>query len=251
MQSADTYQQKPNTNQSGAARIKYRPPSVISTTSLSELLALSGRSLNIAQGSLFAKKGDDDLKVFYAGDKSLLSGPNVSVIGSRDISELGMSRAFRIARLLVERGITVTSGLAKGVDTYAHHGAIQHDGRTIAVLGTPLDKAYPLENRELQEKIYSEHLLISQFPIGTRTYPSSFPARNRLMAVLSDASIIVEASDSSGTLHQAAECVRLKRWLFIMESVVENENLEWPKKFLKEETVEVLSSVDDVVDRIL
>jgi DNA processing protein len=161
-----------------------------------------------------------------------------------------MRRARKSAAQLANFDVVVTSGLAKGVDISAHRGAIESNGKTIAVIGTPLDKAYPAEHAETQQEIYQNHLLISQFQPGTRTFPSDFPKRNRLMAALTDASIIVEASDTSGTLHQASECVRLNRWLFIMKSVAENPALEWPQKFLKEERVVVLGDVSDVVSRI-
>nr|WP_292583972.1 DNA-processing protein DprA [Mesorhizobium sp.] len=190
------------------------------------------------------------MDVFYAGDLSLLQRKCVSVIGARDVSENGAARARRVARGLVDAGVVVTSGLAKGVDVAAHTGALEEGGSTIAVIGTPLDKAYPVDHADIQTEIYAHHLLISQFRPGARTFPSDFPKRNRLMAALTDASVIVEASDSSGTLHQAAECVRLGRWLFIMKAVADNRDLEWPSKFLKSPKVAVLTSVQDILDAI-
>ncbi|MER9309774.1 DNA-protecting protein DprA [Mesorhizobium australicum] len=234
----------------GPRRGRYLAPMNARSIRLSELLLSINRSTNVDQGNLFRDQSDADLDVFYAGDLSLLQRKCVSVIGARDVSENGAARARRVARGLVDAGIVVTSGLAKGVDIAAHAGALEEGGRTIAVIGTPLDKAYPVEHAEVQTEIYSHHLLVSQFLPGVRTFPSDFPKRNRLMAAVTDASIIVEASDSSGTLHQAAECVRLGRWLFIMKAVAENRDLEWPSKFLKSPKVRVLSSVQDVVDVI-
>ena len=138
----------------------------------------------------------------------------------------------------------MVSGLAKGIDTAALTTAISAGGSVVAVIGTPLDRAYPIENAPLQEKIAAEHLLVSQFASGARTFPSSFPVRNRLMAALSDATVIIEASDSSGTLHQAAECVRLHRWLFIARSVTADRTLEWPSKFSDYPNVRTLESTD-------
>ena len=145
----------------------------------------------------------------------------------------------------------IVSGLAYGVDTVAHTTAINRGGKTIAVIGTPLDKATPSENAKLQERIYSEHLLISQFSKGERTFRTSFPLRNRLMALLSDATIVMEASDTSGTLHQAAECTRLGRWLFIAKSVVDDPKVSWPRNFLKYDTCVPLERVSQITDRIL
>jgi DNA processing protein len=142
------------------------------------------------------------------------------------------------------------SGLAKGVDRAAHEGALAAGGKTVAVIGTPLSKAYPIENAHLQEQIYREHLLISPFAEGEAVYKSNFPARNRVMAALSDATAIIEASDTSGTLHQAAECTRLKRWLFISQAIVDDPTVTWPAKFLSYERAVVLTKVSDITERI-
>lgn len=189
-------------------------------------------------------------RVFAAGDISLVRRPCVSVIGTRKVSEDGARRARKVARDLVQHGIVVISGLAEGVDTEAMTSAIASGGRVIGVIGTPLDKAYPASNAELQETVYRDHLLISQFAIGERTWPANFPRRNRLMAVLSNATVIVEASDTSGTLHQAYECQRLKRWLFIMKSVAEDPNLKWTKSFLGQPKTAVLERVEDILSAL-
>jgi DNA processing protein len=186
------------------------------------------RPLNQAEQK-FAPK-DITLK----GDASLLSeGGRVSIIGSRGASVQGLARARRLSRLLVENGITVVSGLAKGIDTVAHRAAIEAGGRTIAVLGTPIDKVYPTENRELQELIGEAHLLVTQFPVGHPVLKKNFPLRNRLMALISDATIIVEAHNKSGTIHQGWEALRLARPLYILESAHDPEASSWSSKFLE------------------
>jgi DNA processing protein len=192
-----------------------------------------------------------DLKLYFAGDLSLLSRPCVAIVGTRKVSDAGAKRARRLARELVQRGVVVVSGLAHGVDTCAHTGAIEHGGDTVAVIGTPLEKAYPADNADLQETIYRDHLLVSQFAPGERTFKSSFPQRNRLMAALCDATVVIEAGESSGTLHQAWECIRLGRWLFVARSVVEDPSLEWPEKARAYSTTVPLDSVDDICTRIL
>jgi DNA processing protein len=150
----------------------------------------------------------------------------------------------------VAAGVVVVSGLAKGVDTEALSAAMQAGGRVVAVIGTPIDMAYPAENKHLQEQIYRDHLLVSQFPTGERVFRANFPERNKLMAALSDATAIIEAGDTSGTLHQAAECVRLGRWLFIAKSVVDDPSLQWPKRFLGQPRVASFSSTDDIIKAI-
>ena len=171
--------------------------------------------------------------LYVAGDRSLLlEGRRVSLVGSRRASEEGLDRAARIARALVGRGVIVVSGLAEGVDTAAHRSALEALGRTIAVLGTPLDQFFPPENRELQIRIMHEHLAVSQFAPGNPVGRRSFPMRNRTMALLSDATVIVEAGEGSGTHHQGWEALRLGRPLFLAEATARNGSLRWPAEMI-------------------
>lgn len=238
----------------GGKRAPYLAPFHVETTDLKTILKMGHRAeLEPAQLSLLdkGKRDDEDsLKIFYAGNIDLARKPCIAVIGTRNVTDLGRKRANRFARELVDAGIVVVSGLAAGVDAQALGGAMQNGGSVIAVIGTPIDKAYPAANASLQQRIYRDHLLISQFAIGERTYPSSFPARNRTMAAISDGSVIIEASESSGTLHQAAECVRLNRWLGISKSVVEDERLTWPSKFLDYKRCLVLESTEEFVEKV-
>src|SRR5208282_2255497 len=111
-----------------------------------------------------------DIRIYFAGKLDLLKAPCVAVVGTRDVSDAGRSRTRRLTREIVEAGINVVSGLAYGVDTVAHTTAIEAGGKTIAVIGTPLNRATPSENAKLQETIYREHLLISQFREGEKTF---------------------------------------------------------------------------------
>ena len=173
-------------------------------------------------------------RLFTAGDVAILrSGPRVSVVGSRKPSPEAVARARLIAKKLVARGIVVVSGLAEGIDTAAHQTAIEEGGRTIAVLGTALDEVFPAKNRALQERIAREHLLVSQFPVGVPARRGNFPMRNRTMALLTHATVIVEAGNKSGTLHQGWEALRLGRLLFILESVAANPELSWPAEMIR------------------
>lgn len=173
-------------------------------------------------------------RLYTAGDVSLLRrGPRVSVVGSRKASAEAIARAEVLTKALVKRGAVVVSGLAEGIDTVAHKTAIESGGQTIAVLGTPLDQAFPAKNRALQELIMREYLAVSQFPIGYRPQPKSFPMRNRTMALITDATVIVEAGEKSGTLHQGWEALRLGRLLFLMESVASDAKLSWPAEMIR------------------
>jgi DNA processing protein len=232
-------------------RTRYVAPPGPGKASLGEILAEAGRqSLQRKQLDFLRTPGEGDVAIYYAGNLDLLNKPAVSIVGTREVSAEGWARARKLARELVAQGIVIVSGLAKGVDTAALKSAVENGGDAVAVIGTPLNRAYPAENARLQEEIYRDHLLISPFAIGEQTFKSNFPKRNRVMAAISDATVIVEASDTSGTLHQAAECGRLGRWLFIMRSVVDDPNLTWPKRFLDQSNVRVLSETRDLIDTI-
>lgn len=189
--------------------------------------------------------------LFVAGDTGLLgpSVPRVAVIGTRTPSREGIARTRRLVRELVERGVVIVSGLAAGVDTIAHETAIHYGGRTIAVVGLPLDQVYPKENAELQMLIGAKHLLVSQFEPGVRTHRSFFVQRNRTMAILSWGTVVIEAGDSSGTLSQASETIRCGKPLFVLRSALERKDLEWPERFVSRGAT-VLDSSQQVVSGI-
>ncbi len=185
--------------------------------------------------------------VWIAGEAGLARAPlRVSVVGSRRVSEQGARRAAKLARALARAGVVVVSGLAEGVDGVAHRATIEAGGRTIAVIGTTIDRCYPAAHAALQTEIYTHHLLVSQFDPAQPTFPSGFARRNRLMALVSHASVVVEAGDSSGTLSQAAETIRLGRPLFIMRSVAERSDLDWPRRFIAS-GARVLDDVETVL----
>lgn len=168
-------------------------------------------------------------RLFTTGRIELLrDGLRVSVVGSRDATTEGLGRARALSEILVSRGVVVVSGLAEGIDTQAHQAAINAGGATIAVLGTPLDICFPKQNQALLDRIIQGHLAVSQFPIGAPPQKKNFPMRNRTMALLSDATIIVEAGEGSGTIHQGWEALRLGRPLFLLESLTKRTDLTWP-----------------------
>ena len=170
-------------------------------------------------------------QLFAAGDVGLLKRrPRVSLIGSRKASPEALELTRELSEALVARGAVVVSGLARGIDTAAHVAAIESGGSTIAVLGTPLTRCYPSENQALQDRMAREQLVVSQFPPERPTQRKDFPIRNRTMALLSEASVIVTAQEKSGTEHQGWEALRLGRILFIEESLRE---LSWVQKMLE------------------
>lgn len=153
--------------------------------------------------------------------------------------------ARKLARALIERDFVVVSGLAAGIDTAAHEAALDAGAPTIAVIGTPVSDCYPAENRPLQNLIAREHLLISQVPVLRyhRQEPPRnryfFPERNVTMSALTEATIIVEASDTSGTLTQARAALHQRRKLFILNSCFDKPGLTWPSRFEKQGAIRV------------
>jgi len=176
-----------------------------------------------------------------------LPSPRVAVIGSRKPSLKGLDAGSKIAKVLADKRVVVVSGLGEGIDTAAHKSAIEANGQTIAVLGTPLDKFYPQKNMQLQQLIMNKHLAVSQFPTGYPIMPKNFVIRNRTMALIADASIIVEAGNSSGSLHQGWEALRLGRPLFIWSPLMHDPTLNWPKQMAMYGAVE-LTCPEDVLE---
>lgn len=177
--------------------------------------------------------------LYYEGNWELVETPSVAIVGTRSPSDEGALNAGRIAHSLSKAGYTIVSGLAKGIDTAAHMAAIAAGGKTIAVIGTPLTESYPKENRSLQEEIAKRFLVISQVPFlryqnqNYRTNRLFFPARNVTMSAITQATIIVEAGNTSGTLVQARAALAQGRKLFILESCFRKPELTWPQRFEK------------------
>ena len=183
--------------------------------------------------------------LYFQGWWDLVETPCVAVVGTRNPTEDGIARTRKITRELVKDGFTVVSGLASGIDAAAHISAIEAGGQTIGVIGTPLSQAYPKENSELQRLVASDYLLISQVPVirhsqqDWRQNRAFFPQRNVTMSALTQATIIVEASDTSGTLMQAKAALHQKRKLFILDSCFRDPSLEWPHKYAAEGAIRV------------
>lgn len=176
--------------------------------------------------------------LYFQGWWDLVETRCVAVVGTRKPTDAGIARTKKLVRSLVGDGYTVVSGLATGIDTAAHQTAMEcNGGRTIAVIGTPLSEIYPKENGDLQRKIAREHLLISQVPVcryskqAWFTNRVFFPERNVTMSALTEATIIIEAGETSGTLIQARAALRQNRKVFILENCFQNPALTWPAKF--------------------
>ena len=155
---------------------------------------------NTAYPRLLAEISDPPACIWIRGNRTLLSRPTVAVIGARAASHEGLIAANEIAMDLARAGVVVVSGLARGIDSAAHQGALDGGGGTIAVLGTGIDVVYPAENAPLTERIATCGLLVTEFAPGSHPEDWHFPRRNRIISGLSKAVVVVEAKEKSGSL---------------------------------------------------
>jgi DNA processing protein len=161
--------------------------------------------------------------LLYAnGDPDLLDNPQIAMVGSRNCTPGGAQTAFDFAAQLASAGLAVTSGMALGIDSAAHRGALSVTGKTIAVTGTGLDRIYPARNRKLASEIIQQGLVVSEFPLGTEARPSNFPQRNRIISGLSLATLVVEAARRSGSLITARLAAEQGREVFAVPGSIHN-----------------------------
>jgi DNA processing protein len=155
-------------------------------------------------------------------------------VGSRNSSSYGRNITKRLTRTLTQRGFTIVSGLARGIDTAAHRGALETGGRTIAVLGSGIDVIYPPENKPLAEEIAGNGAILSEFPLGTEPEAVNFPARNRVISGLSLGTVIVEASFKSGSLITARLALEQGREVFAVPGNIDSPWSKGTNRLIKE-----------------
>lgn len=201
----------------------------------------------VAYPPSLANTADAPEFVFVVGASELLHRPAIAVVGTRQASEQGRLRARKLGYLLAKRGIVVNSGLALGIDEAAHGGALAAGGPTVAVLGTPVDRAYPRQHAKLQALIAETGALVSQFYPGQAVQRHFFPMRNAVMSGLSVATVVIEASETSGALIQARKCLQQGRKLFIPQSAVERQDLTWPRTYLQRANTHAFRAVEELL----
>ncbi len=193
--------------------------------------------------------------LYCVGNLNYLSTSGISVVGTRHPTSEGIIRTKKLVKLLIENNYTIYSGLAEGIDTVAHRTAIECGGRTIGVIGTPLNEVYPKSNLSLQKEIARNHLLVSQVPFirytkqDFRVNRGFFPERNKTMSALSLATVIVEAGETSGSLIQARAALKQNRKLFILNNCFENKAITWPEKFEKKGAIRV-KDFSDIIENL-
>lgn len=177
---------------------------------------------------------DPPLALYVTGDAKAIANHSIAVVGTRRPSAYGSSVAHRLAGDLAARRLTIVSGLARGVDSAAHRGAIEAGGTTVAVLGSGLDVVYPKENKKLAEKIASCGAVISEFPLGTSPAPENFPIRNRIISGLSLGVVIVEAAEYSGSLITARLALEQNREVFAVPGNITSAQSFGPNLLIKQ-----------------
>lgn len=196
--------------------------------------------------SLLAAISDCPPVLWFRGDLSCLDAPTIAIVGSRAASPVAVDTASRLAADLGARGVTVVSGLARGVDSAAHRGALT-SGRTIAVLGSGVDYVYPPEHKPLSAQIGERGLVVSEYPPRTPPLPHHFPQRNRLISGLSLAVVVIEASEKSGSLITAECALEQGREVMAVPGNVLSGRNRGGHALLKD-GAKIVETVDDIVE---
>ena len=174
---------------------------------------------------------------------------SVSVVGSRNAKDYGRKVSYRLSYQIAQRGLTVVSGFAKGIDTAAHRGAVEAGGRTIAVMGNGLSLIYPAANKDLAEKIEASGALVSEFPMAARPKPRNFPRRNRIISGLTLGTVIVEASNRSGALITARLAAEQNREVFAVPGEIFSELSAGTHKLIND-GAKLINTVDDLLNEL-
>lgn len=186
-------------------------------------------------------------ELYYIGDPKLLEEKCVSIVGSRKTNQYGRSTAYSFGKALGQRGITVVSGMAVGIDTCAHEGALQEKGNTAAVLACGLDLCYPPRNRDLKGKIESAGIVLSEYPPGTAAQRYYFPQRNRIISGLSPLTVVVQAGNRSGALITAELAADQGRDVGAVPGNIDSEYNLGSNKLLREGAF-ALTGVQDLLE---
>jgi DNA processing protein len=179
---------------------------------------------------------DPPTALWVRGNASMLSRPGIAVVGTRNPSTYGTAMAESLSRELAARRLTIISGMARGIDTFAHHGAMQTPGgRTISIWGTGIDVIYPKENKKLAENIIATGgAIVSEFPLGTFPAPQNFPIRNRILSGLSIGVLVIEAGEYSGTRITARMALEQNRDVYAVPGNVTSKGAWGPNMLIRQ-----------------
>jgi DNA processing protein len=175
--------------------------------------------------------------------------PAVAVVGSRRSSGYGKSVTERLAEELARHGVTIISGMARGIDTAAHRGALQGGGPTVAILGCGVDQVYPPENRQLFDRVAANGALVSEFPLGTLPLPENFPRRNRIISGMAHGVVVVEAAENSGSLITARLALEQGRDVFAIPGNITSLASRGTNRLIRD-GAKLVASVDDILEEL-
>ena len=188
---------------------------------------------------------DPPICLYIKGKRDILNKRNIAMVGCRNSSEYGKKAAYYFSYNLSKSGFNIVSGLAKGVDSYSHIGTLAAKGSTIAVIGSGFDNIYPKENIELANKIILENgCILTEYPIGTKPEKNNFPARNRIISGISEATIIVEAKKKSGTIITADFALEQGRDVFVVPGNINSPNSLGTNNLIKEGACPITTYID-------
>lgn len=188
---------------------------------------------------------DFPLMLYIKGNKNILNNKNIAIIGCRECTEYGRKAAVYFSYNLAKENITIVSGLAKGIDTYSHIGALKAGGKTIAVLGNGLDIIYPKQNEKIYEKIVKfGGAIITEYPLGTKPEKNNFPERNRIISGMSKGVLIIEAKEKSGTIITADFALDQGRDVFAVPGNINSVNSVGTNRLIKEGAMPVTNFRD-------
>lgn len=192
---------------------------------------------------------DQPESLYVLGNTDVLNLPAIAIVGSRNPTSGGRDNAFRFARHLARTGFVIVSGLAEGIDTAAHEGALDADGHTIAVLGHGLDRIYPTANRSLAERILESGALVAEYPPGTPPRRAHFPQRNRIISGLSLGTLVVEAARRSGSLITARTAGEQGREVFAIPGSIHNPMAKGCHRLIRQ-GARLVESADDILSEL-
>lgn len=187
--------------------------------------------------------------LYYIGDITIASKPSIAIVGARKASSYGKWAAYGFAKKLSDYGVVAVSGMAYGIDSYAHKGAVENQGKTIAVLGCGIDICYPASNKELKENILKEGLILSEYEQGVQPLPFRFPMRNRIISGLCIGTIIVEAGLNSGSLITAECAAEQGRNIYAVPGNINNVYSFGTNKLIKDGAIP-LTAFDDIIEEL-
>ncbi|GLX68469.1 DNA-processing protein DprA [Paenibacillus glycanilyticus] len=185
--------------------------------------------------------------IYALGRLELLTRPSIAIVGTRNPSAYGRHTALSLSEELSRQGLTVVSGLARGIDSKAHEAALRGDGSTIAILASPVDHCYPPENRSLYQQIMREGLIVSEAPIGSQLHPGMFPLRNRIIAGTTLGTLVVEAAKGSGSLITADQALEMGRDVFAVPGPISSPKSEGPNSLIRE-GAKLVSSASHILE---